>query len=518
VYYSAPINKAILTVPLLIIAVTGLCCAKADADSFEQLRRLRAQTQGAPAQQLYQSWMRIPSPGGQQPDQFSGGPKPGTSSPPSSNLNLVGNPQTINAQSMQSGVDSHPPMGMMFTVPTTRPAHFGPPAPGDMPFHVWSPDPGVLTGVAPATMQYSPPGMGGPPSDYVTAASTVTGAERLGQNMMQPSYPTDQAAFQGKLQQTERSSGMAAQSIFTASQNALQQSLINVANEAASQPISGDAQTKTLPQAIWMVQQLYKKLFIPMAVLLILPGTIITQAKSAFLGTFNHDAIPPQDMLSPFAGILRAIIAVFMIPASQLIISYSIDLGNSMTYEVQNIINNQSIASWSQQQTSGTPATSQQQEQQQEQSETTATAMVGSIFNEVNMMLNYGLTVLIAYQLVMMSYLFLMGPIAASFFPWPSGFGTIFRHAFGKWLDAVTHLALWRFWWCVILLIMSTRIQWLQQMGQYNAQDPWEKAVYTAFMVLMMTVPFNPFEFNPGDFVDVLLQKAGVQTGASSGG
>jgi hypothetical protein len=517
VYYSNPINKVILTLPLMFFAVTVLSCAKADADSFEQLRRLRALTQGAPAQQLFQSWLRIPSAGGQQPDQFTGRPKPGTFSPPTSNLHLVGNAQANNAQSMQSGADPHSPMGLLFTVPTTRPAHFGPPAPGDMPFHVWSLNPGVVTGMAPATAQNSFPGTGAPTSDYVDAASAMTGALSLGQNFMQPSYPTDQAAFQGKLQQAERSSGSAANSIFTTSQNTLQQSLINVANEAAAQPISGDSQTKTLPQAIWMVQQLYKQLFIPMAVLLILPGAIMTQAKSAHLGTFSHAAIPSEDMLSPFAGILRAIIAIFMIPASQLIISYSIDIGNSMTYEVQNLINNQSIASWSQQQTSGTPPTSQQQEQQQEQSESTSTAMVGSMFNEVNMLLNYGLTVLIAYQLIMMSYLFLMGPIAAAFYPWPSGFRTIFKPVFGNWLDAVTNLALWRFWWCVLLLIMSTRIQWLQQMGQYNAQDPWEKAVYTAFMVMMMTVPFNPFEFRPGDLVDTVLKKAGVGPGSGGG-
>ena len=174
------------------------------------------------------------------------------------------------------------------------------------------------------------------------------------------------------------------------------------------------------------------------------------------------------------------------------------------------------ISQWSQQQTTGNQATNQQQEQQQEQNESTASAMVGSMFNEVNMFLNYGLTVLIAYQLIMMSYLFLMGPIAAAFFAWQASVGSLFKSILGSWLDAVTNLALWRFWWCVILLCMSTRIQWLTQMGQYNSQDPWERAVYTAFMVMLMYVPFNPFEFRPGDFVDTLMQKAGVSTGSGA--
>lgn len=516
-YYSAhQVKNAILALSLLIISVTTLCCSKADADSFEQLRRLRGQIQGAPTQQLFQSWIRIPSPGGQQPDQFTSQPQPGTFAPPASTFKLTGNAQANNAMSMQSGVDPHSFMGLMFTVPTNRPAHFGPPTAGDIPFHTWGIDKGVLKGMAPATMQYAFPGTGAVPSDYVSAASMLTAGVRLGQNIIQPSYPTDQAAFQGKLGQTERSSGAAAQGIFSASTNTLQQSLINVANEQAGTPVSGDASTKTLPQAVWMVQQLYKGLFIPMAVLLVLPGTILTQTKSTIQGVFNHDPMPNEDMLSPFAGIMRAIIAVFMIPATQLIISYSIDLGNSMTYEVQNFINNSMISQWSQQQTTGTQATSQQQEQSQEQSETTATAMVGSIYNEVNMFLNYGLTVLIAYQLIMMSYLFLMGPIAAAFFAWPASVGSLFKSVLGSWLDAVTNLALWRFWWCVILLCMSTRIQWLTQMGQYNPQDPWERAVYTAFMVMLMYIPFNPFEFRPGDFVDTLMQKAGVSTGSGS--
>lgn len=516
-YYSAAqINKAILTLSLLAIAVTATCCARADADSFEQLRRLRGQVQGAPTQQLYQSWVRIPSLGGQQPDQFTSQPKSGTFAPSTAALKLIGNAQANNAMSMQSGVDPHSMMGLMFTVPTNRPAHFGPPTAGDIPFHNWSIDKGVLKGMAPATMQYAFPGTGAPPSDYVSAASMMTAGVRLGQNIIQPSYPTDQAAFQGKLEQTERSSGMAAQSIFTASATTLQQSLINVANEQAGSPVSGDSSTKTLPQAVWMVQQLYKGLFIPMAVLLVLPGTILTQTKSAIQGALNHDPMPNEDMLSPFAGIMRAIVAVFMIPATQLIISYSIDLGNSMTYQVQTYINSSMISQWSQQQTAGNQPTNQQQEQQQEQNESTASAMVGSMFNEVNMLLNYGLTVLIAYQLIMMSYLFLMGPIAAAFFAWPASVGSLFKSILGSWLDAVTNLALWRFWWCVILLVMSTRIQWLTQMGQYNSQDPWERAVYTAFMVMLMYVPFNPFEFRPGDFVDTLMQKAGVSTGSGA--
>jgi hypothetical protein len=250
-----------------------------------------------------------------------------------------------------------------------------------------------------------------------------------------------------------------------------------------------------------------------MAILLVLPGAVITQARGMVQAAFSQDARPPEDAISPFTGILRALIAIFLIPATQLIISYSIDIGNSLTYEVQPLIDNPSIANWVGQQTVGTPPASVQQQMQEEQSESGVAAMSGSIFNEVNMLLTYGITILICYQIVMMCYLFLMGPIAAAFFAWPSGINSLFKAVIGNWLDAVTNLALWRFWWCIILLAMSTRIHWLSEAGQYNSNDPWEKAVYTSFMVMLTYVPFHPFEFRPGEMVDTLLQKAGVKQG-----
>ncbi len=514
-------SRIIITVLLCLTGAVAVCCQKSSADdnfsslySFQQLKMIeRGISQGSPLRADWDAYHTQQFDPGELPDQYGLIQQGGSLVSGASPINTIDMPDADNSQRTVLGAVPHPAAGVVFTVPTLRPAHFGPPLPGDAPWHVWNYLDGGLNGVNPRSAQDAFPGRGVPASNYVTAAAILTAAEQTGQALVNPSYPAEQAAFQGKLQQSEQASGQAAQNNFSTGGTMVRQSLINVANENAAQPIAPGATTKTLPQAIWMVQQVFKAIFLPMAILLVLPGAVITQVKGMVQAAFSHSTVPDEDSVSPFTGILRSLIAIFMIPATQLVISYSTDIGNSLTYQVQSYIDNPAISSWAGQQTVGTPPTTAQQQASQQQSETGVQAMTGSVLNEVNMLLTYGLTVLIAYQIVMMSYLYLMGPIAAALFAWPSSIGSLFKAVLGNWLDAVTNLALWRFWWCVILLAMSTRIHWLTELGQYNPQDPWEKAVYTAFMVMLTYVPFNPFDFRPGDLVDTLLQKAGVKTG-----
>jgi len=505
---------------LCLTGAVAVCCQKADAQgnlvsyySFQQHKMIeRGTNQGSPLKSDWDAFPTTQYDPGEQPDQFDVMPQGGTLPTSNTPVNTTDMPDTDNSVSTVLGPDPHPPAGVPFTI-LQKYGHFGYPKPGDQVWHVLDHLDGNLNRMNPRTTQDAFPGTGAPPSNYVTAASILTAAEQTGQALVSPSYPAEQAAFQGKVQQSEQASGQSAQNNFGAGGQMVQQSLINVANENAASPLPPGATTKTLPQAIWMVQQIYKAIFLPIAILLVLPGAVITQAKGMVQAAFNHSSIPSEDSVSPFTGILRGLIAIFLIPATQMVISYSIDIGNSLTYEVQNFIDNPAITSWVGQQTVGTPPTTMQQQVVEQQAESGVQAMTGSIFNEVNMLLSYGLTVLIAYQIVMMAYLYLMGPIAAAFFAWPAGVNSLFKTVFDNWLAAVTNLALWRFWWCIILLAMSTRIHWLTEMGQYNPQDPWEKAVYTSFMVMLTYVPFNPFDFRPGDLVDQLLQKAGVKSG-----
>src|SRR4029077_19737107 len=80
-----------------------------------------------------------------------------------------------------------------------------------------------------------------------------------------------------------------------------------------------------------------------------------------------------------------------------------------------------------------------------------------------------------AYQVVLMCYLYLLGPITAAFFAWPSltSNNRLFRTVFGNWLNAVITVSLWRFYWMVILALMTQRIIYLMESGGGNMDLQW---------------------------------------------
>jgi hypothetical protein len=43
---------------------------------------------------------------------------------------------------------------------------------------------------------------------------------------------------------------------------------------------------------------------------------------------------------------------------------------------------------------------------------------------------------------------------------------------------------------------------------QVNSGNQYEVFVYTAFMTLLLVIPFSPFEFHPGQFVATILQQS----------
>ncbi|HEY9785421.1 MAG TPA: hypothetical protein V6D17_08470 [Candidatus Obscuribacterales bacterium] len=273
----------------------------------------------------------------------------------------------------------------------------------------------------------------------------------------------------------------------------LQLSLINIANEASGTPGPTNQAFKPLTQAIWMVQQMFKQVYLPFALLLLLPGALLTQIRCV---TASGGLNASGEDNNPFAGILKSVIAIFLIPATQLIVSYSIDLGNSLSYEVQNIISGPEIV----RQAEAVEKNSYDAKYYGDQA-------MHMLQNFLDMSLSCGLVVLLAFQLVMMCYLMLMGPMAAAFLAWPGGIGQLFKPVFVNWLHAVMTLSLWRFWWCVLVLVMIVRIRWLSGLGLYDPYSQWEALAYSAFLVLMTYVPFMPFDLKPGDMVDKLLQK-----------
>ncbi|HEY9791766.1 MAG TPA: hypothetical protein V6D22_15285 [Candidatus Obscuribacterales bacterium] len=319
--------------------------------------------------------------------------------------------------------------------------------------------------------------------------------------------------------------------------------LINVANEEAGAACSSHAVSKTYANVVWMVQQMYKQCYIPMAILLLLPGAIITQVKAfTYTGFMVQPVMPDPDLASPFIGIARAMVAVFLIPATQLAVSYCIDIGNSLEDVCQPYVSLPMIEMWCQEQIQtldpnqqGNPIENIPQMPQAAYRGKFAGMPVGGaileqmsdmdvalmeLVNECYHMLTMGMCVISGFQLVMMCYLFLLGPLAAAFYAWPQVGRSLFRQAFSVWLDAVVILSLWKFWWQVTLVCMTVRLE----SGGVDPFNPFEVYYLIAFFAILLVMPFNPFDFHGSAIVGFIESKAAgvvgkvAQGGKSQGG
>ncbi len=277
---------------------------------------------------------------------------------------------------------------------------------------------------------------------------------------------------------------------------------VNVANEASGTPGSTLTPFRPLSQAIWMVQRMYKQVFMPMALLLLLPGAVILNIKVMLHSGINHGA--DEDTTSPFSAIMRSMIAVFLIPATQLIVSYASDIGSAMTHEVSGATKVMALVAWAKT-AMGESMTPLNGEATGISNMDSGRALFRAVMHTVSMTLAYGLLMLIAFQITIMCYLMCMGPIAAAFYVYPTGVGRLFKPVFANWVDAVINIALWKFWWCVIVLCMVTRIN---IMTFVDINPEWEAYMFVCFLVMMSYVPFAPFECKPGEMVDKILQKA----------
>lgn len=384
----------------------------------------------------------------------------------------------------------------------------------------------------------------------------------------------------------------AAEQSFQTAYDSIDRKTINVADDRGNSDgfrPSGDK--RTYEDAVKMVQRCYKELFLQMAILLLLPGAIFTQVKNVVSVGFSDNS----DARSPFEGILRSIIAIFLIPATQLIMSYSIDCGNSMADSVRTYMNRQTLFDWQKEQSYDTKPenmdngilgyspTGESGGQSSSggkggggQSSTMSAGIfgggggaiqagIGSLlggggggggsgdngqgkgaevsetktvherqlmlsqviqagFNAAEYAMSGSLIILTDYQLVYLCYLLCLGPIAAAFFAWPQLGQKLFRNVFSSWLNSVIVLSLWRFYWCVILAVMTQRIIWLMETGGLNPNLVFEMMVFTCFLGMMLYVPFQPFDFDPGQMATQVMEKgssvaqgAGQKLGEAAG-
>jgi hypothetical protein len=360
-------------------------------------------------------------------------------------------------------------------------------------------------------------------------ATEIFQAQAAAERITEPGINMNQAKANQALKSGTAGSNMGedAKEQLSDALDGMTQYLLNVANENAAAPIASRAPSKTYANAIWMVQQMFSKCYIPMAILLVLPGAVLTNMKG--LVGFQLLHLRDEDTQGPFTGILRAIIAVFLIPATQLFVSYVIDTANALQGTVAPEANVSLIFTWAQEQVQtfgpnqqgrpvmNMPITARASYRGKFAGMPTRLAMMEQmsytdlnlteITNEILALLSQGISIISAFQLVFMAYLFLLGPISAAFFAWPGVGRDLFRKAFASWMDGVVILALWKFWWDVVLVCMTV---WLEQ-GGVNPYDPVNVYYLLAFESLLMFVPFSPFDFKPGEIVTSVLGRAEMQ-------
>ena len=376
--------------------------------------------------------------------------------------------------------------------------------------------------------------------------------------------------------------------------------LINVANERSATPIANpNVLYKQVSEAIYMVQRMYREVFVPMAILFLLPGAVVTQVKATVRQGFNIEQTP-----NPFEGILRSIIAVFLIPATQVIVSYSIDVGNSMADACKEWVDIPLILDWSHELTYNVKPENHKNVISPPEAQGGVgaaaggggatggggnsggggllgglTSAIGGLFgglgswisglfgalmapfiaafdglfgsggdgiaanipenqtihedqlalsqyyqgmvNGTVFFVSLTIIMLTAFQLVYICYLYLLGPLSAALFAWPIvSSRSYFRAVFGKWVEAIICISLWRFYWVTALAIMTQRLVYIGG-GKFGTGDlQWEAIIFCCSLGLMLWSAMNPFIYDPANAAGNIdsTAKTGQSLGGGAGG
>ncbi len=245
------------------------------------------------------------------------------------------------------------------------------------------------------------------------------------------------------------------------------------------------------PGNVW--QTLRDQLFIPMAVLLLLPGAVLAQVRA--IVAQGSPVLVGQEV-HPFEGILRSIVAIFLIPGSFLVINYGIDVANSITYTiaseytrnfgsnmysdakcailravpVEQSKNRRNAITTQEQPTSNgqtvwavfegltlvtelrDPCAGTDNVQVKDEDVTNTKALTRIFFNGVVNSLGMAWDLACTFQMVYLYYLWCMGPVAAALWVWPVA---SLRAAFGSWCEGVITVCFWSLFWNVVILLMA---------------------------------------------------------------
>lgn len=234
--------------------------------------------------------------------------------------------------------------------------------------------------------------------------------------------------------------------------------------------------------------------FIPMALLLILPGAVLTQVRAIIAQ--GNPILAGQS--SPIEGIYRAIVGVFLVPCTYLVVNYSIDLGNSLQYTIATEYHRiqgtdmyedamcaeiRAFGVRHLKENEGSSAVPPQDKtprgnepfaklegkiwgklsdpcvglnlvpaNRDDQSMEQGSLGVRLAMNMTNAGINTAWSILTAFQMAFMYYLFFVGPIMAALWVWPV---KMMKDALPAWIEGVITLAFWSFFWNVVILIIA---------------------------------------------------------------
>jgi len=238
------------------------------------------------------------------------------------------------------------------------------------------------------------------------------------------------------------------------------------------------------------------QIFVPMAILLLLPGAVLAQMRAIIAA-----GSPILGEVNPFEGILRSLVAIFLIPGTALVVNYGIDLNNSIAFTINSeytrifgsdmykdalcaemratpVRQTQSNRNALDQQTyQGRPllgATSAfgrfegammensiqdpcsgiNQSPAQAANENMSSGMAATrlMMNGSNASLAAAWNVLCAFQLAYLYYLWCVGPIMAALWVYPL---RTLRNALPSWVEGVVTLCFWSLFWNTVILLMA---------------------------------------------------------------
>jgi len=244
--------------------------------------------------------------------------------------------------------------------------------------------------------------------------------------------------------------------------------------------------------------QIRDNIFVPMGILLLLPGALATQVR-AIMAQSN----PVLGQANPFEGIFRGLVALFFIPASYLTMNYGIDICNSFTYTIaegyerifgselyndamcheircmpfrlpeenRNTIDLEkhsmgqilvakekspfaqleanliAVKIWD-------PCDKIYIVPEDRAAEVVPVPVVGTrmVCNLANASLVTSWNILCAFQCFYLYFLWCMGPVVAGLWTWPQ---KQFRDSFPNWVEGVIALCFWSIFWNVTVMIIA---------------------------------------------------------------